>query len=255
MIFTAFVVLAFVFQAVRPTPASAVSLAECEAYLCLPAGFSTHGGTPSNACDPAYAAVLRRLRLHLDPLPPWSSCAAQFGWDRAHLAWTFPIDTTCPSGGSLNGAGMCSGEDADGCLYTYSPREHGHVWVWVDGARTGQSLPYTVAHATSPTVDPLSCPPDIPDLDDGCLTCGDDCPEGWFWSEGLGKCINPLVVGPPVPGAPCNTIWCPHVQHTWGANPLEIHWTLRTAPLPPARAALAAEPAGACPSAVHFPKT
>ena len=28
--------------------------------------------------------------------------------------------------------------------------------------------------ATSPTRDPLSCPPDIPDIDDGCLTCGDD---------------------------------------------------------------------------------
>lgn len=166
--------LVLVLQVMAARPALAVSLAECEAYLCLPAGFSTHGGSPTNACDPAHQAVLRRLRLHMDPLPPWSSCVAQFGWGKANLAWTFPIDTTCPSGGSLNEAGMCSGEDADGCFYTYAPREHGNVWVWVDGAQTGQSLPYTLAQATSPTVDPLSCPPEIPDSDGGCLPCGDD---------------------------------------------------------------------------------
>lgn len=166
MITATFLALVLVLQALSARPALAVSLAECEAWLCLPAGFSTHGGSPANACDPAHQAVLRRLRLHLDPLPAWSSCAAQFGWDAANLAWTFPIDTTCPHGGRVNVAGMCHGTDTDGCSYTYSPHEHGHVWVWVDGARTGQSLPYTVAHATSPTKDPRSCPPDMSDLGD-----------------------------------------------------------------------------------------
>lgn len=232
MIFTAVVVLAFVFQAVRPVPASAVSLAECEAYLCLPAGFSTHGGSPATACDPAHEAVLSRLRRHLDPLPEWSSCAAQFGWDAAHLDWTFPIDTTCPQGGRVNGAGLCQGRDENGCTFTYSPRRHGNVWVHVDGTRTGQSLPYTVAHVGALNVDTSSCRP--PDGD-----CA-DCPPG----DGNGGLPPPQVVGPPastagnagaggaVGGAPgvCNTIGCPHVRHGWGAAPLTIHWTLRTAP-------------------------
>ena len=38
-----------------PAPALAVSMAECEAYLCLPGGF------PPSECTPAKAAVLRRL--------------------------------------------------------------------------------------------------------------------------------------------------------------------------------------------------
>ena len=221
MIFTAFVVLAFVFQAIRPIPASAVSLAECEAYLCLPAGFSTHGGSPANACEPAHQAVLRRLRLHLDPLPPWSSCAARFGWDTANLAWTFPINTTCPHGGSVNAAGVCHGTDADGCSYTYSPREHGHVWVWVDGAQTGQSLPYTLANAGAPTKDPRSCPSDMPDLGDPPQVVGP--PASSAGNAGAGG-----VVGGG--GGFCTQIGCPHVQHTWAAAPLHIHWTLRTAP-------------------------
>ena len=230
MIVPAFLALVFILQGLAVPVAWAASFAECQAWLCLPAGFSTHGGVPVDACEPAHQAVLRRLRLNMDPLPPWSSCAAQFGWDAAHLAWTFPTQESCPHGGSLNG-GVCTGTDGDGCTYTYTPRNHGHVWVWVDGAQTGESLPHTLAAAGSPTRDTDSCSP--PDTTTVCLSCDDDphtCPEGWFWSEGLGKCVNPLVVGPPVPG--CNTISCPHVQHTWGANPLEIDWTLRAA-VPP----------------------
>ena len=92
MVVPAFLALVFILQGLAVPVARAASFAECQAWLCLPAGFSTHGGAPANACEPAHQAVLRRLRLHMDPLPPWSSCAAQFGWDAANLAWTFPID-------------------------------------------------------------------------------------------------------------------------------------------------------------------
>ena len=181
MIFAAFLALALVLQALAAPPVLAVSQAECEAYLCLPAGFSTRGGSPSNACAPAHQAVLRRLRLHMDPLPPWSSCAAQFGWDAANLAWTFPMATTCPHGGSVNAAGVCHGTDVDGCTYTYSPREHGNVWVHVDGAQTGESMPYTLANAGTLHTDLNSCSPGT-DPGDG--------PDGGD---------PPQVVGPPVP--------------------------------------------------------
>lgn len=221
MIMAASIALVLFLQVLVARPVLAVSLAECEAWLCLPAGFSTHGGSPANACAPAHAAVLRRLRLHLDPLPPWSSCAAQFDWDAANLAWTFPINATCPHGGSLNGAGMCSGVDGDGCAYTYPPREHGNVWVWVNGAQTGSSLPYTLANAGSPTKDPRSCPPDMPDSGEPPQVVGP--PASSAGNAGAGG-----VVGGG--GGFCNTIGCPHVQHTWGAAPLNIRWTLRTAP-------------------------
>ena len=216
MISAAFLVtLVLVLHAMAARPALAVSLAECEAWLCLPAGFSV------SECSPARNAVLRRLRRHMDPLPPWSSCATQFGWDTANLAWTFPTQQSCPHGGSVNAAGLCQGTDENGCSYTYSAREHGNVWVWVNGAQTGESLPYTLANAGAPSRDPRSCPPGMPDSG-----------------------APPQVVGPPASSAGnagaggvagggggfCNTIGCPHVQHTWGANPLKIHWTLRTAP-------------------------
>ena len=207
MISAVFVALAFILSASQPTPAQAQSFAECQAWLCLPAGYDTRAGEPTNACEPARQAVLSRLRRYLDPLPSWSSCAARFGWDAANLRWTQPTDDPCPHGGSLV-VGSCQGTDAKGCSFTYTPRESGNVWVWVDGARTGSSHRYTLANAGTPNVD---CPDsDIPD--DG----------------------NPVqVVGPPTGGGSvgfCNTISCPHVQHTWGADPLKIHWTLRAAP-------------------------
>lgn len=224
MISAVFVALAFILSASQPTPAQAQSFAECQAWLCLPAGFSV------SECSAAEAAVRRRLRLNMDPLPSWSSCASQFDWDAANLRWTQTTDNPCPRGGSLS-AGLCRGIDADGCSFTYTPRESGHVWVYVDGQRMdarydARSMPYTLAVAGARQVDLDSC------LDD-CVDCppgdgsGNTCPPGRFWSEGLGKCIDPLVVGPPVPGSGCNTISCPHVQHGWGADPLNIHWTLR----------------------------
>ena len=46
--------------------------------------------------------------------------------------------------------GSCQGTDAAGCSFTYTARNHGNVWVHVDGqkmdARFGSSsLPYTLA--------------------------------------------------------------------------------------------------------------
>lgn len=221
MISAVFVALAFILSASQPTPAQAQSFAECQAWLCLPAGYDTRGGEPTNACEPAHQAVLSRLRRHLDPLPSWSSCASQFDWDAANLRWTQTTDDPCPHGGSLS-AGLCRGIDADGCSFTYTPRESGHVWVYVDGQRMdarydARSMPYTLANAGTPNVDRDTCP-DRDILDGG----------------------NPVqVTGPPTGGGSvggvgagggggfCNTISCPHVQHTWGADPLKIHWTLR----------------------------
>ena len=193
--------------------------AECEAWLCLP------GGYPPPECNAAEAAVLRRLARGQDPLPEWSSCQPRCNnAPPATLAWSFPTQLSCPNGGSLVG-NSCQGTDADGCSFSYTPRNHGNVWVHVNGQRMDEryrsvSMPYTVAPAGARNVDHSTCR----DPDEG---NGNTCPLGWFWSEGVGKCVNPLVVGPPVP---CNTIACPHVQHGWGTAPLSIHWTLRAAP-------------------------
>ena len=180
MIVSAFIALAFILQATHPSPAPAQSFAECQAWLCLPAGYDVRGGSPTTACEPARQAVLRRLRLRMDPLPSWSSCAARFGWNTANLNWTQPTDAPCPHGGSVNAGGMCQGTDADGCTYTYSPRESGNVWVHVDGPRTGSPHRYTLADAGARNVE---CPPDI----DG----------------GPGPGLPPgQVVGPALPTAP-----------------------------------------------------
>ena len=203
--------------ALTPRPATACP-AECEAWLCLPGGFA-----PSE-CAPAKVAVEQRLARGQEPLPPWSSCRARCGnAGAANLRWTFPTELSCPHGGSLS-VGLCRGIDDDGCSFTYTPRNHGEVWVHVDGQRMdarfeAHSLPYTLAAAGARQVDRSTCP----DIDPG---------------------DPPLVVGPPVGGgsvggvgggvgaAPCNTIACPHVQHGWGADVdlLNVHWTLRAAP-------------------------
>lgn len=223
MISAVFIALAFILSASQPTPAQAQSFAECQAWLCLPAGYDTRAGEPTNACEPARQAVLSRLRRYLDPLPSWSSCAARFGWDAANLRWTQPTDDPCPHGGSLV-VGSCRGIDANGCSFTYTPRESGNVWVWVDGVRTGSPHRYTLANAGTPNVARDTCP--------DCLNCDEEPDDG--------KPVQ--VVGPPTGGGSvggvgtgggggfCNTIGCPHVQHTWGADPLKIHWTLRAAP-------------------------
>ena len=168
MIVSAFIALAFILQATHPSPAPAQSFAECQAWLCLPAGYDVRGGSPTTACEPARQAVLRRLRLRMDPLPSWSSCAARFGWNTANLNWTQPTDAPCPHGGSVNAGGMCQGTDTNGCTYTYSPRESGNVWVHVDGPRTGSPHRYILANAGALNVDRNSCRPPISD----CVDCG-----------------------------------------------------------------------------------
>ena len=235
MIALVFIALAFILEATQPTIAPAQSFAGCQAWLCLPAGYDTRGGEPTNACDAARQAVLSRLRRHLAPLPSWSSCASRFGWDAATLTWSFPTQLSCPNGGTLVGD-SCQGIDGDGCSFTYTARNHGNVWVHVNGqrldARYGSvSMPYTLAVAGARQVDRSTCRD--PDEDDGGTDPGDP----------------PQVVGPPVGGgsvggvgggvgaAPCNTISCPHVHHGWGADVdvdlLHIHWTLQAAPPAP----------------------
>ena len=219
------IVLALVvlLPALTPRPAAACP-AECEAWLCLPGGFA-----PSE-CNPAKAAVLRRLARGQDPLPRWSSCRARCdNAGAATLGWTFPTELSCPQGGSLS-AGLCRGMDGSGCSFSYTPRNHGEVWVHVDGQRmdaryAAHSLPYTLAEAGSVNVDPDSCPPDEEDNRGG---------------TNDGNYVQP--VGPPAPGSAvggigggvgvCNTITCPHVQHGWSADVdlRTIHWTLRTTP-------------------------
>ena len=184
MISAVFIALALVLHALTPRPAAACP-AECEAWLCLPGGF------PPSECNAAEAAVLRRLARGQAPLPRWSSCRARCNnAAAATLAWTFPTQLSCPSGGSLVG-GSCQGTDADGCFFSYTPRNHGNVWVHVDGqkmdARFGSaSLPYTVADAGARHVDTASCriPPPPP-------------------GQGPGPGLPPgSVIGVPVPTAP-----------------------------------------------------
>ncbi len=162
----------FALQAAQPPPAPAQTFAECQAYLCLPAGFSTHGGSPTTACDAAHEAVLRRLARGMDPLPSWSSCAARFGWDAANLGWTFPTQVSCPNGGARAG-NTCRYTDLQGCTYSGAARIHGHVGVVIDGASHGYQLPYTVQEADTlaldPGQDPLVCrqPPPPPPNNNG----------------------------------------------------------------------------------------
>ena len=86
--------LALVFQVLTPSPASAATFAECQAWLCLPGGF------PPWECDAAHAAVLRRLARLEPALPSWSSCASAFNWDSADLAHTDTWHDPCPHGGT-----------------------------------------------------------------------------------------------------------------------------------------------------------
>ena len=205
-------VVLFALLATQPVPAHAQTKAECDAYLCLPAGFHTWGGTPTTACDPAERAVRDRIARGLPALPPWSSCAVRWGYDAANLSHTEPRTESCPDGGTASG-GMCRYRDANGCTYSYQSRETVTVTVGVDGSTTFQpNHPFTVETRPAgtpaldpPTQNPLFCrppppPPIIPGGGGSCtqtagpglpppyyiVTTGCPCPSGYpfIWSQG-----------------------------------------------------------------------
>ena len=133
MITATVLALALALQALAPAPALAVTEAECEAYLCLPGGF------PPSECSPAKAAVLSRLAALQPALPPWASCAAQFGWDTANLSHTERQHEKCPHGGTFTN-GSCRGTDANGCAFSYAPQK-----------RSRSKSPWTAPPGFSPT--------------------------------------------------------------------------------------------------------
>lgn len=213
--------LALALGMVWPEPAGAATKAECDAYLCLPAGFSTHGGSPANACDPAKQAVERRLRQFLDPLPEWAECVRDLGYLQADLGWTAAESSTCQADAEQLADGRCCTQDGD----IIAADRRVSVSIVIGGVTTG--VPFAFDRPDDFRVQDTCYVPPPP------IT---HCPIGTVLDpDGVCRPIeedpdNPWTppVGPPVPG--CNTISCPHVQHTWGANPLEIHWTLGTAP-------------------------
>ena len=161
--------LALALQALAPAPARAVSLPECQAFLCMPGGF------PPSECTPAKAAVLRRLAALQPALPSWSSCASQFGWDSANVSHTERRYDRCPRGGTLT-IGRCRGINAAGCAFSYAPQKKVTVQVSVDGA-TNFSPNHTLTHTLSPPGPPvITCPPPPPPIltgggdDDTCAT-------------------------------------------------------------------------------------
>lgn len=173
MIFAVWLALVIAAGVLVPRPAPAVTEAECHAFLCLPAGFNTRGGTPTNACDPAHAAVIDRINRGLPALPSWSSCAAAFGWDSANLTHTEPRHWDCPNGGTLAGT-TCHDTDPQGCTYSGAARQRVTVQVVVDGSTSFQPN-HTLTHTTRPAgtlvldpgQDPLlcgdhGCPPNCP---------------------------------------------------------------------------------------------
>ena len=160
MITSTALALALALQVLTPSPASAQSFAECQAWLCLPGGF------PPWECDAAHTAVLRRLAALRPALPSWSSCASAFSWDSAHLGHTDNWHDECPNGGSPDAAGLaatvCSGRDSNGCAFSYSPQKKVRVTVAVDGSTSftpNNRLTHTVSSAGSRHLG--SCPPGI----------------------------------------------------------------------------------------------
>ena len=154
--------LALALQVLTPSPASAQSFAECQAWLCLPGGF------PPWECDAAHTAVLRRLAAFRPALPSWSSCASAFSWDSANLGHNDNWHDECPDGGTPNAPGInastCTGTDSNGCTFSYSAQKKVTVQVSVDGSTSfapNQSLTHTVSGPGSRTVDLATCPPEI----------------------------------------------------------------------------------------------
>ena len=147
--------LALVLLTLAPAPSGAVTLPECEAYLCLPGGF------PPSECSPAKAAVLARLAALKPALPSWSSCASAFGWDTASLSHTERWHEECPHGGTFTN-GSCRGTDAAGCYFSYAPQKKVTVQVSVDGT-TGFQPNRTLTHTVSGAGAKIAtCPPPPP---------------------------------------------------------------------------------------------
>ena len=171
-----FLALALVAGVLAPRPATAVTLAECQAFLCMPGGF------PPPECSPARAAVLRRIRALLPALPAWSECVAAFGWDPANLTHNEDQLIDCPRGGYLSGR-TCSYTTGDGCTYSYPARIRARAQVVVDGA-TSFSPNHTFTAVARPdgapylsSGDPLICSPGEGDgggYDDGVVGPPDD---------------------------------------------------------------------------------
>ena len=185
MISAVFLALVLVLPAITARPALAVTFAECQAFLCLPGGF------PPSECNAAKAAVLARLAALQPALPPWSSCAAQFGWDSANLSHTENWDEECPHGGQVTN-GQCRGTDANGCDYSYDPQKSVTVQVVVDGSTSFQpnhTHRQTVADAGTRVTDTTTC--DIPPPPPGEQNDGGPCPPGAqaVWQHGRWWCI------------------------------------------------------------------
>lgn len=171
MISSVWLALVLAASVLAPRPAQAVTEAECHAYLCLPAGFSTHGGSPATACDAAERAVISRIKRGLPALPPWSSCAAAFNWDLANLSHTEKPHADCPRSDAQLSGTTCRYTDPDGCTWSYAARQSVTVQVVVDGStnfRPNHTLTQTQRQAgpavLEPGQDPLTCgtPPPPP---------------------------------------------------------------------------------------------
>ena len=232
-----------------PRPTQAVTFAECQAFLCLPAGFSTHGGTPSNACDAAHAAVLARLRALKPALPSWSSCAAAFGWDAANLTHTEPRHADCPHGGTRSGT-TCRYTDPDGCTWSYVSRERVTVQVVVDG-RTNFQPNHTLTHTTRPAGTPALDPPTQDPL-----VCGPGTPT----CQQLGTCPPPPPPGVCCPPEAVNYYWTAAATapsknlvctHTFSYPPPQYPTPLNAPP--PQRGGEPYNPPNCCPPwALHY---
>ena len=232
-----------------PQPAQAVTEAECHAYLCLPADFNTRGAPPTNACDPAERAVIDRIMRGLPALPPWSSCAAAFGWDLANLSHNENHYEECPSGGTASG-GMCRYTDLQGCTWSYAARQRVTVQVVVDGST--QFSPNSILNHTKrpagtpaldpPTQDPLVCdrrPPTCQQLG----TCPPPPPPGVCCPP---EAVNYYWTG--VATAPSKTLVC---THTFSYPPPQYPSPLNAPP--PQRAGEPYNPPNCCPPwALHY---
>lgn len=181
--FTFSVSLALALLALALPSASAVTFAECQAFLCLPGGF------PPPECSAAHTAVLRRLAQLKPALPSWSSCAAAFGWDSANLSHNEHQHADCPLGGHLSG-NTCRDTDSQGCTYSGAARQRVRVQVVVDGSTSFQpnhTLTHTQRPATplvlDPGQNPLFCgqPPPPPPPQPPCqAVAGPGNPPPWY---------------------------------------------------------------------------